>query len=77
MTHYCSLGNQPFLVAVPDAEEDITFEFVKLGNMKDLNEHHIHSHALEFHNENEMTAHRGGQKDQAPYQKEREFRVKR
>ena len=77
MTHYCSLGNQPFLVSLPDAEEDITFEFVKLGNMKDVNEHHIHSHALEFHNENEMTAHWGGWKDQAPYQKEREFRVKR
>ena len=77
MTHYCSLGNQPFLVAVPDAEEDISFEFVKLGNMNDLNEHYIHSHALEFHDENEMTAHRGGWKDQAPYQKDWEFSVKR
>jgi len=60
MTHYCSLGNQPFLVALPNPEEDIAFEFVKLGNMKYVNEHYIHSHALEFHNENEMTAHRGG-----------------
>jgi hypothetical protein len=62
MSHYCSLGNQPFLVALPNAEEDITFEFVKLGNMKDVNEQHIHSHAIEFHNENEMTAHWGARK---------------
>jgi len=49
MTHYYSLGNQPFMAAVPDAEEDITFEFVRLGNMKAVKEHHIHSHALESH----------------------------
>ena len=28
--------------------------------MKDVNEHHIHTYALEFHNENEITAHWGG-----------------
>ena len=77
MTHYCSLGNQLFMVAVPDAEEDIAFEFVKLGNMKYVNEHYIHSHALEFHNENEMTAHRGGLERPSAISKEREFRVKR
>ena len=57
MTHYCSLGNKPFLVSLTNEEEDITFEFVKLGNMKDVNEQHIHTHGLEFHNENEMNAH--------------------
>ena len=37
MTHYCSLGSQPYLVALPNEEEDITFKFVKLGNMIDVN----------------------------------------
>jgi hypothetical protein len=41
MTHYCSLGNQPFLVSLANEEEDITFEFVKLGKMKDVKEHHM------------------------------------
>ena len=77
MMHYCSLGNQPFLVALPNEEVDITFEFVKLGNMKDINEHYIHSHSLEFLSEHEMTAHWGGWKDQASYQKDRTFRVER
>ena len=77
MTHYCSLGSQPYLVALPNEEEDITFKFVKLGNMKDINEHHIHTHTLEFHNDDEMTAHWGGWKDQAPYQEDRAFHIKR
>lgn len=78
MAHYCSLGNQPYLVALPsNSEQDIKFEFVRLGNMKDVNEHHIYTHKLEFQDENEMAAHCGGWKDQAPYKEDRVFRVKR
>ena len=76
MTHYCTLGNQPFFIANPSPSDSlISFDFVKLGNMNDANEAHIHRHELEFISENEMIAHWGTWKDQAPFGKDRAFHV--
>jgi hypothetical protein len=64
MVHYCSLGNQPYMVAVPSENADIVFELVRVGNMKSKNDLHISSHSMEFHSDDEMTQHWGSTKDQ-------------
>ena len=76
MTHYCTLGNKPFFIANPTPSDSlISFDFIKLGNMSDANEAHIHRHELEFISDSEMIAHWGTWKDQAPFGKDRAFHV--
>jgi hypothetical protein len=49
LTHYCAIGNQPEMKA-PDRVEgnDIAFKFVRAGNMKSINEMHMHSVTYTF-----------------------------
>ena len=75
MAHYCSLGNQPHMVAVKGDDQNIIFQLTKVGNMSHPNDLHISSHSLDFGN-NELTAHWGATKDQKPASTSR-FRVKR
>ena len=64
LAHYCSLGNQPHMVATPNGKDEISFELVKVGNMFNDNDLHISSHSLEFVAKDELTAHWSATKDQ-------------
>lgn len=76
LAHYCSLGNQPHMVAVPGKDNEITFRLTEVGNMPNENDLHISSHSLELHAEHEMTAHWGATKDKKPANQSK-FRVLR
>jgi hypothetical protein len=49
LTHYCAEGNQPEMKA-PDKIEgkDVAFQFVRGGNMKSINDNHMHSVTYTF-----------------------------
>jgi hypothetical protein len=49
LTHYCAEGNQPQMKA-PDKIEgkDVAFQFVRGGNMKSINDSHMHSVTYTF-----------------------------
>ncbi|HXY33002.1 MAG TPA: hypothetical protein VEI07_02180 [Planctomycetaceae bacterium] len=49
LTHYCAEGNQPEMKA-PDKVEgkDVAFKFVRGGNMKSINDSHMHSVTYTF-----------------------------
>ena len=63
MDHYCSLGNQPRMIAISNADDQVDFHLVGVGNMPNKDDLHISSHALEFHDSGELTAHWGATKD--------------
>ncbi len=63
MDHYCSLGNQPRMMAISNADDQVDFHLVGVGNMPNKDDLHISSHALEFHDSGELTAHWGATKD--------------
>ena len=66
MDHYCSLGNQPRMVAIPSANNEILFQLVSVGNMPNKDDLHISSHSLEFPGPDELTVRWGateGQKE--------------
>jgi len=50
LTHYCEARNQPTLVAttIDDATRRVVFRFVSGTNMKSRDTGHMHSHAIEF-----------------------------
>ena len=64
MHHYCSLGNQPSMVAVPAEGDEIVFQLLAVGNMSDPNDLHISSHSLKFAGEDKLTALWGATKEQ-------------
>ncbi|MDG2180717.1 MAG: hypothetical protein P8L78_03410 [Mariniblastus sp.] len=64
MHHYCSLGNQPSMVAMPSAGDEIVFQLLAVGNMSDPNDLHISSHSLKFAGEDKLTALWGATKEQ-------------
>jgi hypothetical protein len=66
MDHYCSLGNQPKMVAVAGAENEIAFQVVEVGNLEDKDALHISSHSLEFNGTGEMTVYWGATERQKP-----------
>ena len=66
LDHYCSLGNQPRMVAAPGTESMISFELVAVSDMPDPNDLHISSHALELNGPEDMTAYWGATKDEKP-----------
>ena len=66
MDHYCSLGNQPRLVAVPGSESEIAFAVVTVDNMPDRDDLHISYHSLEFPGPDELTVHWGATEYQKP-----------
>ena len=68
MDHYCSLGNQPRMVAYPGDTDYFDFHLVGISNLKGDNELHISSHALELTGPDELTMYWGATKDQSPSQ---------
>jgi hypothetical protein len=49
LTHYCMLGNQPQMKAMPKRGTDkVTFDFVKATNMKSEKDMHMHSVTFTF-----------------------------
>ena len=62
--HYCSLGNQPSMVAVSAEGDEIVFQLLAVGNMSDPNDLHISSHSLKFAGEDKLTALWGATKEQ-------------
>jgi hypothetical protein len=49
LTHYCAEGNQPEMKAPGKIEgKDVAFKFVRAGNMKSLNDSHMHSVTYTF-----------------------------
>jgi len=49
LTHYCAEGNQPEMKAPSKIEgKDIAFQFVRGGNMKSINDSHMHSVTYTF-----------------------------
>ncbi len=76
LAHYCSLGNQPHMVAVPGLENQISFELVEVDNLSSEDDLHISSHSPEFGPQDELTAHWAATRDQKPASKSL-FRVKR
>jgi len=66
MDHYCSLGNQPRMAAIPGGGDELTFELVGVDNMPDPNDLHISSHALEFSGPDELTVYWGATENQEP-----------
>ena len=45
MDHYCSLGNQPRMVAAPTTLDEIPFKLLSVTNMAGKNDLHISSHS--------------------------------
>lgn len=66
MDHYCSLGNQPRMVAVSRPDDDIPFKLLSVTNMDDENDLHISSHSVEFDGPDELTVRWGATKNQTP-----------
>jgi hypothetical protein len=57
MTHYCSMGNQPRLVAKSGpAEGPIVFEFKDVTNLRSPGEAHIHDLVLTFRDADHVVA---------------------
>jgi hypothetical protein len=49
LTHYCAEGNQPEMKAPSKIEgKDVAFQFVRGGNMKSINDSHMHSVTYTF-----------------------------
>jgi hypothetical protein len=49
LTHYCMLGNQPHMKAMPKAgDSKVAFEFVKVTNVKSDKDGHMHSVTFTF-----------------------------
>jgi hypothetical protein len=67
MDHYCSLGNQPRMVAVPGSDELISFQLVAISDMPDENDLHISSHALEFKGPDDLTVYWGATEDRKSF----------
>ncbi|MEE2719513.1 MAG: hypothetical protein VX727_06995 [Planctomycetota bacterium] len=66
MDHYCSLGNQPRMIAVAGPKDKIPFKLLSVSNMADENELHISSHSVEFDGPDELTVRWGATEDKKP-----------
>ena len=66
MDHYCSLGNQPRMIAAAGPQDEIPFELITVSNMADENELHISSHSVEFDSPDQLTVRWGATQDQKP-----------
>ncbi|HKW75775.1 MAG TPA: hypothetical protein VJN64_09640 [Terriglobales bacterium] len=58
LTHYCTAGNQPEMQAeaYDPASNQLTFNFVRAGNLPDKNAGHMHSAVLKFTGADAFTA---------------------
>jgi len=55
LTHYCMLGNQPHMKAMPKAGDNkVAFEFVKATNLKSDKDMHMHSATFTFVDNNTL-----------------------
>jgi hypothetical protein len=55
VTHYCAGGNQPHLVSAPGpAPNQLQFDFKGAGNLKSVEEAHMHSLTLTFIDQNHV-----------------------
>lgn len=54
MTHYCSAGNQPRMVAVPKNDNMIDFKFLDISDL-DKNEGHMNHVTIEFKDNDHFT----------------------
>ena len=68
MDHYCSLGNQPRMVALPAEGNKIEFQLIGITNLYDEDELHISSHALVLNGPNELTAYWGATEDRIAFE---------
>jgi len=48
LTHYCAAGNQPQMVAMPTAGNEIPFSFVRAGNLTDPGADHMRDVTFTF-----------------------------
>ena len=48
LTHFCALGNQPTMGAIPGPEDEIEFEFIEISNLASPTAQHMHEHVFEF-----------------------------
>ena len=54
-THYCPIGNQPHLLSKPATPgNQLHFDFVSGGNMKSVNDEHMHSLTVNFVDDNHV-----------------------
>ena len=67
MDHYCSLGNQPRMVAVPGTDDLINFKLVGITDLPNKNDLHISSHAVEFTGPDELTVYWGATEDRQTF----------
>lgn len=58
LTHYCAAGNQPEMQAeaYDPASNQLTFNFLRAGNLPDTNAGHMHSAVLRFTGDNSFIA---------------------
>tara|TARA_Y100001970_G_C14065178_1_gene766289 strand:- start:306 stop:863 length:558 start_codon:yes stop_codon:yes gene_type:complete len=68
LDHYCSLGNQPRMIALPAEGNKIEFQLIGITNLYDEDELHISSHALVLNGPNELTAYWGATEDQIEFE---------
>ncbi|MAC19046.1 MAG: hypothetical protein CMJ23_05080 [Phycisphaerae bacterium] len=48
LTHFCALGNQPSMGAIPGDDDVVEFEFIGITNLAAPTAQHMHEHVLEF-----------------------------
>lgn len=51
LTHYCALGNQPRMVAVPVEGNLVSFQFAGAGNLASIQDPHMHDAVFTFTDE--------------------------
>lgn len=63
MTHFCSMGNQPSMVAIPGSPDEIHFKFKSATNLKSPKDGYMHDLVYTFHDQNRVDANWGSWKD--------------
>ena len=48
LTHFCALGNQPSMGAIPGDDDVVEFEFIGITNLASPTAEHMHEPVLEF-----------------------------
>jgi len=56
LTHFCALGNQPTMIAIPGSDDLIQFNFLSATNLDSPLGEHMHDHSFTFHDENRVDA---------------------
>ena len=51
LTHYCALGNQPRMVALPKDSDVVSFHFSGAGNLASIRDQHMHDAEFTFTDE--------------------------